>query len=109
MSDSLDEGITELDKLLRVRDHSKIVGEFLEYLEEHRIYLAKYEDGYEDDLAEYEDRCDGDGEILIRIHRSKESLIADFFGLDIEKIEEEKRSILRRIQREHEEREGDKR
>lgn len=71
----------ELDKMLAVNDKSQVIGEFLDWLRNDRdIIFAKY---HKDELyPEYS---------------SIEKLLAEFFGIDLKKIEEERRAILKSL------------
>lgn len=73
----------ELDKMLAVNDKSQVIGEFLDWLRNDKDYV----------LAEY---CTDDDN-LYPTHSSIETLLADFFGIDLKKIEEERRAILKSL------------
>lgn len=70
----------ELDKMVAVRDQSQVIGEFLDWL--------KHERG----CAFYDVE-------LIPIHDSIEELLARFFGIDLDKVEAERREILAEIRK----------
>lgn len=68
----------EVDKMLAVRDKSQEIGSFLEWLRgEKKIVLAAYE---HDDLIE--------------VYTSTNDLLAEYFEIDLNKVEAERRAIL---------------
>jgi len=70
----------ELDKMQNVKHQSQPIGEFMEWLWSRHIVLAKYE---------------SDEEMRPRpISYSIEQLLADFFEIDLKKVEEKKRAVL---------------
>ena len=66
----------EHDKLHAIKDKSQLIGEFLEWLQ------GKYT------IAEYE------GDLLWPVHVSIETLLADYFNIDLNALEREKEDIL---------------
>jgi len=70
----------ELDKMMAIKDKSQVLGEFLDWLDSETEYCIAT-------------RC-RDMDCLVRAHVSIEQLLADFFGIDLNKVEEEKRAIL---------------
>lgn len=73
----------ECEKMQGVKDKSQAIGEFLEWLgSEKEVFLAKWE------LDEYED------EYITRFLYSAEKLLAEFFNIDLNKVEQERRQIL---------------
>jgi hypothetical protein len=78
----------EHDKLAKVTDHSQAIGEFLDWLQNERgVTLAHYDDNYIQ------------GDVLTPIFRSIEDWLAIYFDIDRNRLEEEKREMLR-LQRE---------
>lgn len=75
----------EHTKLRAVKDRSQCVGEFIEWLDEQGIFLAEYWGG--------RDRT------LYRAHESRDSLLARFFEIDRDRLEEEKRAMLEECRR----------
>lgn len=74
----------ECDRMLAVRDQSQAIGEFIDWLNyEHEVFLARYED-----LDDYSQP------VLMTFHRNMNELLAEFFGIDLAKVEAEKRAIL---------------
>ena len=76
----------ELDKMSAVQDKAFVLSEFLDYLTERRIHLAEYE----------RDR-------LFTIDVSNEQLLADFFEIDLKKVEKERRMLIEHISKLNEE------
>lgn len=74
----------ELEKLGKVQDQRQAVEEFLDWLYAARgVFLARY-----------------DGEELKYYSYSTESLVAEFFELDLKKIDLERRAMLKAIREE---------
>lgn len=101
---------TELEKLEAISDKSQAIGEFLEWLCGTKNYhIAKYltEEEYErednvywvDGLYEKEQfkRHEIGKEELMPIHINIEKLLAEFFEIDLDKVEEERKEILEEI------------
>lgn len=80
----------ELEKIQAVREESQKIGEFLEWLSGEGLQIAEY--------AEDEDE-DGDDPRLTLHYESRESLLAKFFGIDLQKAEQERRAILEELQK----------
>ncbi len=75
----------ECEKMQGVKDKSQAIGEFLEWLNyEKHIILATAGD----------EENSGD---LSMIHYSSEELLAEFFEIDLKKVEKEKQQILKEI------------
>ena len=75
----------ECEKLAKVRDKSQVVGTFLEWLRDIKGFeLAKYQEIHPEDR-------------LVPIHYSIESLLAEHFEIDMEKVEQERQQILEDI------------
>lgn len=71
----------ELDKMLAVRDKSRLLSEFLDWLASEGIALCELNT----------ERRGGEFE---RIQEGYEKLLARFFEIDLDKIEEERRALL---------------
>lgn len=69
----------ECEKLLAVRDKSSAISEFLEWCEENSIVLRQWRN---------DEFCP---EMLGRSH---EELLAEYFGIDLKKVEVERREML---------------
>lgn len=71
----------ELDKQHKaIEDGAHRVGEFLDWLDTQGVELAQRA-GFGDDLVPY-------------VRRSRKQLIADFFGIDLDKVEAETMALL---------------
>lgn len=92
----------ELDKMKAVHDKSQAIGEFLDWvLQEKKTFLATEH--------EHDGKCGfisrmGRGELchsregdLLRLHYSIEKLLAEFFEIDLNKVESERRAILQSL------------
>jgi hypothetical protein len=77
----------ESNKLLAVADISQKIGEFLEWLSGEQGYI----------LAEW----DENGDKLFPINPDINMLLAEYFNIDMNKVEEERKELLRAIQRTH--------
>jgi hypothetical protein len=69
----------EHEKLKGLGGANQIVGDFIEWLAERRIELAEWNPS---------------GTYCMPIHRSRDDLLAEFFEIDRDKLEAEKRAML---------------
>lgn len=82
----------ECEKLVNVSEQSQKIGEFLDWLLNEKGYvLAKWNE------SRYTDR-------LLDQHVSINSLLADYFKIDLNKVELERRALLRDLHVAHRER-----
>ena len=78
----------ECEKLKAVSDKSQVVGEFLEWLQyEKEFMIAKHVENEDEDGADY----------LAPMHINTERLLAEFFDIDMDKVETERRAMLESI------------
>ena len=84
----------EHEKLKSVQEKSQAIGEFMEWLRYTKKYtIAKwYKSQWDADDEEETDR-------LMPEFPSIEKLLAEYYGIDLNKIEEEKRAMLDEIRR----------
>lgn len=93
----------ECDKMLSVRNDSNAIGNFMEWLQgERKLILCReitrkeveksVDAGMEDEI-EYKE---GD---LIPDHTGIEALLAEYFDIDLKKVEEEKQAILQHLRK----------
>ena len=77
----------ECDKMIAVSKESHAIGNFLEWLNEQKIVLAEYgtERGYRG--------------TLFHTHVSIEKLLAQYFEIDLDKVENERRRMLKDFRR----------
>lgn len=68
----------ECDKLSNASKESQIIGEFLDWCGTQGVYLATY----------YEERG------LVIDRRSIEQILADYYDIDLDKVEDERRKLL---------------
>jgi len=74
----------ECDKMVAVKDASRHISEFLEWLGSENIVLCKwYDEGEDDSNKGFYPLC-----------RGNQYIVADFFKVDLKKVEEERRAIL---------------
>ena len=98
----------ECDKMAAVREKSQAIGDFLEWLQsgepfqnlpfKRSIFLAAYEVEAEDSDGEMlpeDEWCTGD--TLLPYAYNTERLLAQFFGIDLDKVEQERRAMLEEI------------
>jgi hypothetical protein len=72
----------ECDKLASVADKSQVIGEFIDWLLGEKQYiLAKWGTGEVEDM-------------LLPRNPSVQGLLAEFFGIDLKKVEVERRALL---------------
>ena len=74
----------ELESIREVHEDSQRIGEFLEWLAEQEIVLAKWTGS----------ECGRCGEGLMEISQSREQLLANYFVIDLVKAEKERQAIL---------------
>jgi len=73
----------EHEKLDKVEDKSQVIGEFLDWLRSTRIFLCRY----------------GKREIPYPIGETIEEILAAYFGIDLEKLEQEKQAMLEEMRK----------
>lgn len=74
----------EHDKLRRIQDKSQAISDFLDWAKEKRIILSEYI-----------------SEDLFPTLMSKDNLLAEHFGIDLKKLEQEKRAMLDKLRTSH--------
>ncbi len=78
----------EHEKLEKIRDKSQLIGEFLEWLnEEQHLFIC------EEDTGSYENA-------FVLFSFSNEVLLARYFDIDLDKLEQEKRQMLKELRKE---------
>ena len=78
-------GYPEHEKLRAVRDTSQVIGAFIEWLEETGRTVAKWMPHYGDNALQPE--C-----------AKTEALLAEYFGIDLQRLEAEKRAMVEELQ-----------
>lgn len=87
--------MTEHDKLAKIQPQSQAIGSFIEWLRSKGVNLMVYHDHSPACLDEDGSRACGYGrEELEPYRRSIEQMLADYFKIDLAKLEQEKRSML---------------
>lgn len=92
----------ECEKMAKVRDQSQKIGEFLEWLRgEKEIVFCTYHQHSKscyDNEEDYEDhkyaRCGYREDDLAPAPIRTEEILAEFFDIDLDKIEQERRALL---------------
>jgi hypothetical protein len=86
MSQTFEQRYPEHQKLKAIQERSQAIGEFIEWLPQSKkkIHLAVYP---EDD-SEVPEYC------LLAAHVDINELLAEFYGINLKKIETEKRAML---------------
>mgnify|MGYP001611424741 FL=1 len=74
----------ECEKALAFREKSQVCGEFLEWLHSKGYYLCYLPRGHE---------------LWVPIRENIEKLLAEFFGVDLNKVEQENRTMLEQIRK----------
>lgn len=81
---------TECEKIVAVQDRSMAISEFLEWLDTQGICLCV--------VPKTKTYYPGEGyDRFEPISGGREQLLADFFGIDLKKVEEERREILKQL------------
>ena len=81
---SLESEYPEHEKLSLIKDDSQKLGVFLEALEEQGVELAHLE-----------------GDELVPVHRSITDILSAYFDIDQDKLEKEKRAMLKTLRVDH--------
>jgi hypothetical protein len=74
-----------------IMNESQRIGEFVDWLQEKGIYLCEYRSYTDSSIVE-----------LDRTRKNIQDLLAEFFGIDLDKIEAEKRAMLDEIRKANE-------
>lgn len=95
--DAIQPKTDECQKIVDVQEQSAVLSGFYDWLREERIHLAKYEKVERDEYGDYEER-----EELFPIRDGPEVLFARYFNIDLNKVEEERRTLLAKIRADQE-------
>lgn len=82
----------ECEKLHAVSDDSQKIGEFLEWLKR-KYYICEFWD-----REKLDDSGDQSNEGFYPNYKSIQDLLAEYFEIDMNKVEEERREILKSLQ-----------
>jgi hypothetical protein len=77
----------ECEKLAAIKDEGQVIGEFLEWLEGKGWFLCEYKDDY----------CKGN--MPLPVIFNKDRLLAEYFYIDLKKVEAERCALLEEIRR----------
>ena len=90
----------ELDKLHKVAPQSQKIGEFLDWLSDTKglrvCKLHEHDDTCYGDNSRYPE-CQMENDTYYPAHHSTEKLLAEFFNIDMNKVEDERRKILEQL------------
>ncbi len=93
--------MSELKKMLAAKERSQAIGDFLEWAREKHSYLLAAPHKHTDECYLYEWRYLKSPQCgmppLIAVSYSIERLLAEFFEIDLGKVEAEKRALLKEI------------
>ena len=79
--------MSELAKMKAIQDKSQIIGDFIDWLNsEKKVYLAKY--------ITRESPFENEEDLVTWAVPNIEKLLAEFFKIDLQKIEQEKLQLL---------------
>lgn len=81
---------TETEKFIEAKPHAEILSEFLDWLADEGISLSRPVPEFAYHAATH-----------APVTESNETLLSRFFGIDQEKLEEERREILRALREKH--------
>jgi len=87
----------ECEKLLKVSERSQIIGEFLEWLNEKNLTICEIQEDFPCE------ECGEESLQYVQNYKSIEDRIADFFGIDMNKVEKERQQMLDDIRKENKE------
>ena len=86
---------SEVAKMVAVKEKSQAIGEFIEWLEGHKAVVFAQ---WAQEVCPNGYSCSHKHEPqLFPMHYDIETLLADFFDIDLNKVEKEKRAILKMI------------
>ena len=80
----------EHEKLKEVQEQSQAIGDFLENMEYKGI-----------ELAEWGHYFKGAPKSLVPIHKSRQTILAEYFGIDLKKLEQEKQQMIEEMRALH--------
>ena len=79
----------ECDKLSKIKDQSFAIGQFLEWIESRGWYICSYREA-KPDIGYFP-----------VMNFNIESVLAEYFGIDLEAVEREKRQMLEKFRNEY--------
>ena len=85
--------MSELKKLIAVKGNSQTIGEFLEWLQGKGYVLSFWQDYGEEPHSWSE---------LTPLRKSSEQLLAEYFDVNLDKVEQERKALLEKLRSRHE-------
>ena len=90
----------EHEKLKALEGKNDVVAGFLEWLSANEFVIARYHEHTDPCYDDEDDRvCGYNEDDLYPVRRNIESLMAEYFGISLTKLEDEKRAMLDEIRR----------
>jgi len=86
----------EVEKIVAAQERSRTLSEFLDWLSENEYSICRFEEH----IRYSEEPGDFTPEGWYPRRKSNEQLLADFFEIDLDKVEEERRQILGNLRNE---------
>jgi len=103
--------MSELDKISAVREDSMLLSSFLDWLEESGYAICEYKEVEEEHPAKLVFACttaeipdDLEPYFVERWtpkRKLHEQMLADFFDIDLDKVEDERRTLLEELRKQH--------
>ena len=84
----------ECDKMLAVKDKSQAIGEFITWLREKGVVLAEYHEHTDACGSISWPECGIHSVQPVAYHYDIEQLLVEYFEIDMNKVDQEKRAIL---------------
>lgn len=86
----------EHEKVHEIKEQSQSIGEFLDWLFGKGVHLMTWEEWEEEENWGYETKMMKHSGFM-GVRKSIDHLLAEYFEIDLKKLEEEKQEILQRI------------
>ena len=85
---------SQSEKLLEVKDKYRIIGEFLDdHFSKNNYVISIWIVNEDEDTKEYMP------EVLVPVFISKEKILAEYFGINLIEIENERRRMIKELQK----------
>jgi hypothetical protein len=88
MTEEIQRKYPEHAKLDKIQKESQVIGEFLEWLGSVGLWISEYKASYR-----------GAEEVLVSTQKSTSQILAQYFNIDQNKIDQEKREMLEECRR----------